>query len=55
MFDKLFNSKNKKEIIPESEAAWIRREFGTDNIAEVEENLRKRVEADQVKVEVIQE
>ena len=24
MFDKLFNSKNKKEIIPESEAAWIR-------------------------------
>ena len=57
MFDKLFNSnnKNKKESIPESESAWIKREFGTDNIAEVEEILRKEVEADKIKVEVIQE
>jgi hypothetical protein len=55
MLEKFFGNKNKKEVIPESEAAWIKREFGTDNIAEVEEILRKQVEADQMRVEIIQE
>ena len=54
MFEKLFNKPKTPEISTE-EAAWIKREFNTDNIAEVEEILKNRVASGDLTVETLQD